>query len=103
MTQTRREMLGSVAAAGMLVTGSSANAQAPRGSVAEDFQITNKGIRQSVMGWCFKPMNAVQLARHCREIGLEAIEGISSKDYPAVRAYGGQITKQAAGSGGRRD
>lgn len=92
MTQTRREMLGSVAAAGMLVTGSSANAQAPRGSVAEDFQITNKGIRQSVMGWCFKPMNAVQLASHCREIGLEAIEGISSKDYPAVRELGLKIS-----------
>ena len=44
------------------------------------------------MGWCFRPMKAEQLAKHCREIGLEAIEGISSKDYPAVRELGLKIS-----------
>ena len=92
MTQTRREMLGAVGAAGMFVAAGSASAQAPRGSVADDFQTSNKRIRQSVMGWCFRPMKAEQLAKHCREIGLEAIEGISSKDYPAVRELGLKIS-----------
>lgn len=92
MAQTRREMLSAVGAAGMFVAAGSASAQAPRGSVADDFQISNKRIRQSVMGWCFRPMGAVDLARHCREIGLEAIEGISSKDYPAVRELGLKIS-----------
>lgn len=92
MTQTRREMLGAVAATSLFVAGSSAHAQAPRGSVADDFQISKKRIRQSVMGWCFRPMKAEQLAKHCREIGLEAIEGISSKDYPAVRELGLKIS-----------
>lgn len=92
MTQTRREMLGAVAATSLFVAGSSAHAQAPRGSVADDFQISKKRIRQSVMGWCFRPMKAEQLAKHCREIGLEAIEGISSKDYPAVRKLGLKIS-----------
>ncbi len=92
MTQTRREMLGTVGVAGLFVAANSANAQAPRGSVADDFRISNKRIRQSVMGWCFNPMKAVELARHCREIGLEAIEGISSNDYPAVRELGLKIS-----------
>lgn len=92
MTQTRREMLGAVGAAGMFVAAGSASAQTPRGSVADDFRVSNKRIRQSVMGWCFRPMNAEQLAKHCREIGLEAIEGISSKDYAAVRELGLKIS-----------
>lgn len=89
---TRREMLGAVGAAGLFVAGNSASGQTPRESVAEDFQITNGRIRQSVMGWCFNPMKAVELAKHCREIGLEAIEGISSRDYPAVRELGLKIS-----------
>lgn len=92
MTQTRREMLGVVGAAGLFVAGRSARAQAPQGSVADDFQITNKRIRQSVMGWCFNPMKPVDLAKHCRDIGLEAIEGISPKYYPAVRELGLKIS-----------
>lgn len=92
MPQTRREMLGVVGAAGLLAAGQSANAQAPRGSVADDFRITNKRIRQSVMGWCFRPMQAAELAKHCRDIGLEAIEGISSKVYPAARELGLKIS-----------
>jgi len=92
MTQTRREMLGAVGAAGLFVAGRSASAQAPRGSVADDFRISNKRIRQSVMGWCFKPIGAVDLAKHCRDIGLEAIEGISSKDYPTARELGLKIS-----------
>ena len=44
------------------------------------------------MGWCFKPMPAIELAKHCRDIGLVAIEGISPKDYPAVRELGLKIS-----------
>ena len=92
MAQTRREMLGAVGAAGAFVATGAASAQAPRGSVADDFRISNKRIRQSVMGWCFNPMKAVDLAKHCRDIGLEAIEGISAKDYPAARELGLKIS-----------
>ncbi len=83
---TRRELLHAAAgAAGMVATASVAHAQVPRDAVAANFKVTNGRIRQSVMGWCFKPMPAEELARHCREIGLVAIEGISADDYPAVR------------------
>jgi hydroxypyruvate isomerase len=49
-------------------------------------------LRQSVMGWCFNPMPAEQLARHAKAIGLVGIEGISTDHYPAVRELGLEIS-----------
>ena len=49
-------------------------------------------VRQSVMGWCFKPMDPITLAGHCKRIGLEAIEGIPSKHYDAVTQMGLEIS-----------
>jgi hydroxypyruvate isomerase len=90
---TRRELLQAAAgAAGIVAAGGVANAQVPRDAVDAKFKITKGRIRQSVMGWCFKPMPAVELARHCRDIGLVAIEGISADDYPAVRKLGLEIS-----------
>ena len=89
---TRREMLGTLGTAAFAGAASTAAAQAPRDSVAPDFRVTNGRIRQSVMGWCFKPMPAEQLAKHCRDIGIEGIEGISADDYPAVRKLGLKIS-----------
>lgn len=45
-------------------------------------------IRQSVMAWCFNPMNALELARHGRRIGLVAIEGLDVALYPKIRELG---------------
>ncbi len=45
-------------------------------------------VRQSVMGWCFRPMDPVELARHGKRIGLQAIEGISPVHYDAVTKIG---------------
>lgn len=67
-------------------------AQAPRSAVSSDFKITKKRIRQSVMGWCFKPMPVPELIRHCAEIGLEAIEGIDPKFYPEAVRQGLKIS-----------
>lgn len=56
-------------------------------------EISNGRIRQSIMGWCFRDhMDALELARHCKEIGLVAMEGISADDYPAVRELGLEIS-----------
>ncbi len=49
-------------------------------------------IRQSIMGWCFNPMPTMELARHCRAIGLVAIEGIPAKLYPEIQQLGLQIS-----------
>ena len=42
-------------------------------------------VRQSVMGWCFKPMSAEDLAKLGKKLGLVAIEGIDVASYPAVK------------------
>ena len=69
----RREFLGVAAASGVFLASSSE-------SLAEDEPAetgVRKGrIRQSVMGWCFNPMPALELARHCKALGMPAIEGI---------------------------
>ena len=44
------------------------------------------------MGWCFKPMPGLELAKHCKAIGLEAMEGVSAQDYPAIRKLGLKIS-----------
>ncbi len=49
-------------------------------------------IRQSVMGWCFKPMPAVELAQLGKRLGLVAIEGIDREHYPAVKQLGLDIS-----------
>lgn len=45
-------------------------------------------VRQSVMGWCFNPMDAVTLAKHAKAAGLVAMEGIPASSYPEVTAMG---------------
>ena len=86
---SRRSLL---AAGALAAAASPAAAQAPRETVPADFKITNKRIRQSVMGWCFKPMPEVELIRHCADIGLEAIEGINPKFYPEAVKQGLKIS-----------
>ena len=56
------------------------------------YVIKNHGIRHTVMGWCFKPMDTVVLAKHCKDIGLVAMEGIDRKYYPDVKALGLDIS-----------
>lgn len=67
-------------------------AQAPRTAAQPEFRIRNGRIRQSIMGWTFNPMPTPDLARHCKEIGLVAMEGIDAKHYPFVRELGLQIS-----------
>lgn len=52
------------------------------------YKIRNQGIKHTLMGWCWKPMDTLELARHAREIGLVGIEGIDRKHYAEVRQLG---------------
>ena len=91
---TRRDLLKTVAgtiAVGAVAT-SSAITSAAEPRVEPDFKVRHGRIRQSVMGWCFNPMPAPELAKHCRDIGLVAIEGIGAEHYPAVRELGLKIS-----------
>ncbi len=53
--------------------------------------VVNGRIKQSVMGWCFNPMKAEELARHCKALGMAAMEGIPSSAYPEVKKLGLEI------------
>ena len=90
MQITRRDAL-KAGALGLAVTATS-HAQVPRADLNPKFKVTKGRIRQSVMGWCFKPMSALELAKHSKAIGLEAMEGVSSQDYPAIRKLGLKIS-----------
>jgi len=84
----RRQWLrltGFIAAAGIAlkwgVRGNGAN-------VEPDYRVRNGRIKQSIMGWTFNPMPVPELARHCKEIGLVAMEGIDAAHYPKIRELG---------------
>src|SRR6056297_630954 len=89
----RRDFLAApafIAGAGVSGSGStSAQTVSPTAKqqpIAPESQ--KSSIRQSVMGWCFKPMDALTLAAHAKDIGLVAIEGIPAADYPAIKKLG---------------
>ena len=52
------------------------------------YRIQNGQIHQTIMGWTYDPMPTPDLARHCKAIGLVAMEGINEKFYPVVRELG---------------
>ncbi|GAB5403566.1 MAG: TIM barrel protein [Aureliella sp.] len=79
----------STAAVACRVAGQGTTAQA--GEQAESSERKGR-IRQSVMGWCFKPMSSIELAKAGKEMGLVAIEGIPAADYPAIRKLGLEIS-----------
>lgn len=90
---TRRQLLGGAAVAAMGLTSvGRVQAQLPRDAADQKFKVKNGRIRQSVMGWCFNPMKAEELAKHCKEIGLVAIEGIGREAYKAVKEIGLEIS-----------
>lgn len=80
-------MKSAAALAGMNVVMET-RAVLPATSVEPDFRVKNGRIRQSIMGWTFNPMPTPELARHCKAIGLVAMEGIDSAHYPLIRELG---------------
>ncbi|MGV3483774.1 MAG: TIM barrel protein [Planctomycetaceae bacterium] len=54
--------------------------------------VVNGRVKQSVMGWCFNPMDPVTLAKHAKQIGLVAIEGVPASAYPAITDLGLKIS-----------
>jgi len=93
-SQSRRDWLktATTGVATALATSQVAHAQLPRSAATPDFRVQHGRIRQSVMGWCFAPMKSETLAKHAKEIGIVAIEGIPREDYPAVRKLGLDIS-----------
>jgi hydroxypyruvate isomerase len=80
------------AARGVTAAPTAAGVNIARAAIDPAFKIRNGGLKQTVMGWCFKPMETMDLARHCKEIGLKGMEGIDKKYYPEVKALGLEIS-----------
>ncbi len=57
-----------------------------------NYKIKHDGIKQTIMGWCFKPMDTLELALHCKAIGLKGMEGIDRKYYPDIKTLGLEIS-----------
>ena len=97
----RRQFLQSTAAAcaGLALSpifsrfANRVSAQVPRADANPDYVAKNNRIRQSIMGWCFnKHFDTLTLAKHCKSLGIVAMEGIGAKDYPAVKKLGLEIS-----------
>ncbi len=88
----RRSFIGSVGAFAGAMALRSPGERATAGTVARDYRVRHGRIRQSIMGWTYKPMPVPELARLCREIGLVAMEGIGPEHYPVVRELGLKIS-----------
>lgn len=71
----------------------------PHVAVAEPlYRVQHGKIRQSVVGWCFKPMPIPELIAHAAKIGLESVELIAPEYWPQVKEAG--LTVAIAGSHG---
>jgi hydroxypyruvate isomerase len=55
------------------------------------FKVKNGRIKQSIMGWTYNPMPVDELARHCKDLGMHAMEGVDAKHYPMIRELGLKI------------
>lgn len=81
------------AAVGLFVSSAAASSEAAAQSFDDSNGKKRNGrIRQSVMGWCFNPMDPVELARAGKQLGLVAVEGVDKKFYPAIRSLGLEIS-----------
>lgn len=103
MNTDRRNFLaragaGTVALATMM-TGQRASAASAIGAGAlaraaadPSYKVRNSGVKHTLMGWCWKPMDTLVLAKHAKEIGLKGLEGIDRKHYKEVREMGLEIS-----------
>jgi hydroxypyruvate isomerase len=93
MKASRRKFLTAGAAGAGVGLLSQAMGQMPRSNADAAYVARKDGaINHSVMGWCFKPMKTIELAKHCVEIGLKGIEGIGKEDYKEILGMGLKIS-----------
>jgi hydroxypyruvate isomerase len=76
-----------------ILQGAAALTMAGVASADDDpaFKIKNNRVKQSIMGWTFNPMPTEELAKHCKDLGMHAMEGVDPKHYPMIRDLGLKI------------
>jgi hydroxypyruvate isomerase len=93
----RRSLLAGLAAAGTTAALSDSASAEPM-TDDPNWKITKGRIRQSVVGWCFKPMPTAELARHAAALGMKSVELVPIADWPLLKQLG--LTCAIAGSHG---
>jgi len=88
----RRFVAASALLSAGVLAGRAPAADTSRAAADPAYRVRNHGIRHTVMGWCFNPMDTLELARHAKAIGLEGIEGIDRKYYSDVKKLGLEIS-----------
>ena len=68
----RREFLQGTAAAAFVA--------AAKQEDDPSFKIKNGRVKQTIMGWTYNPMPTEELAKHCKALGMVALEGVDSMD-----------------------
>lgn len=62
-----------------------------RAAAAEDdadWKVAHDRIHQSVVHWCFQPMEVETLARGASALGLKSVELVDPQDWPILKQYG---------------
>ena len=95
-TVNRRHFISSATAACAAVClssgGSLAQASEPTTDIPpEDYRIQNGRIRQSVYGWCFRPMPTDTLIEACHRMGIPAMD-VGRNHYPKLKSLGMKLT-----------
>jgi hydroxypyruvate isomerase len=87
---TRRQAIGSLAAAALAAGPLARAASQPTSSmsIAPDSKPSPGRIRHSVCRWCYSKIPLPALAAAAREIGLESIDLLDPVDWPVVRQAG---------------
>jgi hydroxypyruvate isomerase len=82
----RRKMIGNIAGAAVITAARPFNSVFAENITAS---VQLKGnIHHSVSRWCYDDIPLEQLAVACREMGIESIELLGEKDWPAVKKAG---------------
>ncbi len=82
----RRKMIQNMAGAAV-VTAASPAGSALYGAVNDDAPLKGN-IHHSVSQWCYGDIPLDDFAKACKEMGIESIELLGEKDWPAVRKAG---------------
>lgn len=95
-TVSRRGFLAGAAAA---CAGTAVSAASARPAAAddlpdvpsEDYRVQKGRIKQSVYGWCFRPMPTPRLIDACHRMGIPAMD-VGAEYYPKLRELGMSVT-----------